>query len=196
MYIESENLLKTIKELDYKQLDLLAIELREKLIASVSKTGGHLASNLGAVELTLALHKSFDSPKDKIVFDVGHQCYIHKMITGRLNEMDSLRQFGGISGFPKISESEHDMYDSGHSSTSVSAALGYAVARDINEENYHCVAVIGDGALTGGVAYEALNFAGSRKTPLIVVLNDNEMSISPNVGGMAKCLNKSGILPC
>ncbi len=186
---QEQNLIKTIKSSSYAELDLLAVELREFLIDNVSKTGGHLASNLGAVELTIALHKVFDSPKDKIIFDVGHQSYVHKIITGRKDTFNTLRQLDGISGFPKRSESEHDMFDSGHSSTSISVAYGYAKARDIRKEKYNCIAVIGDGALTGGVAYEALNAAGDSKTPLIVILNDNQMSITNSKGGMAHHLH-------
>ena len=191
MFLDKDdiNLIEKIKESNYKELDLLAVEIREFLIDKVSKTGGHLASNLGAVELTIALHKVFDSPKDKIIFDVGHQSYVHKIITGRKDQFDTLRQLDGLSGFPKRSESEHDMFDSGHSSTSISAAFGYAKARDLKGEDYSCVAVIGDGALTGGTAYEALNVAGDSKTPLIVILNDNEMSINSSKGGMAKHLH-------
>ena len=185
-----DNLIEQIKSASNEELDKLSTIIREDLLKYVSKNGGHLASNLGVVELTVALHKVFDTPKDKIIFDVGHQSYVHKMLTGRWEAMEDLRQHGGISGFPKISESPHDMYDSGHSGTSVSAALGYAKARDLSEEDYSCIAVIGDGALTGGVAYEALNAAGSDKTPLIVILNDNGMSIRKNVGGMSKHLRK------
>lgn len=170
------------------ELTQLASEIRQRIIESVSKNGGHLASNLGVVELTLALHRSFNTPEDKIIWDVGHQTYVHKMITGRWDDFDNLRQYGGISGFPKRCESQHDMYDSGHSGTSVSAALGYAKARDLTGGKYSCVAVIGDGAITGGVAFEAMSSAGSSKTPLIVVLNDNTMSIGKNVGGVAKYL--------
>ena len=184
----NKNLIPLIKKLDYKKLQVLADSLRDELIEDVSLTGGHLASNLGVVELTIALHKVFDSPKDKIVWDVGHQCYVHKLITGRRDELKNQRNIGGISGFPKRNESIHDTYDSGHSSTSVSAALGYAKARDLKHENYSCIAVIGDGALTGGVAFEALNHAGSTQTPIIVILNDNQMSISGSVGGMSKYL--------
>ena len=183
------NLIEEIKKSSYQDLDLLAVEIREFLIEKVSKTGGHLASNLGAVELTIALHKVFNSPKDKIIFDVGHQSYVHKIITGRKDQFDTLRQLGGISGFPKRAESVHDAFDSGHSSTSISAAYGYAKARDLKHEKYSCIAVIGDGALTGGVAYEALNTVGDSGTPLIVVLNDNQMSINGSTGGMAKYLH-------
>jgi len=188
--LKSDDPLRDIKRMNPKRLDTEAAGIREALIDTVSKTGGHLASNLGAVELTLALHKVFDTPKDKIVWDVGHQTYVHKMITGRLDRMDTLRSLDGISGFPKRSESEYDCYDSGHASTSVSAALGMARARDLAGEDYCCVAVIGDGALSGGVSYEALADAGSSGTALIVVLNDNEMSISDKVGGFSKHLEK------
>jgi len=187
---EKENLITKIKKIDYTHLQSVADSIRDELIQDVSISGGHLASNLGVVELTIAIHKVFDSPKDKIIWDVGHQCYVHKMLTGRREEMKNIRKFGGISGFPKRSESVHDMYDSGHSSTSISAALGYAKARDLKGENYSCVAVIGDGALTGGVALEALNYAGDSKTPLIIILNDNQMSISSSVGGLDTRLNK------
>lgn len=185
-----ENLLQKIKNMTDAELEQLAGELRRELITDVSETGGHLASNLGAVELTLALHRVFHSPEDKIIWDVGHQCYVHKMLTGRREKMSTLRRLDGLSGFPKRSESEHDMYDSGHASTSVSAALGYAKARDLRGEKYACIAVIGDGALTGGVAFEAMDHAGSEKTPLIVVLNDNQMSIGSSVGGVSRVLNK------
>lgn len=183
-----ENLLSAVKVMDQEELAQLSDEIRERLLETVSKNGGHLASNLGAVELTLAIHRVFDSPKDKIIWDVGHQTYVHKMLTGRWDAMDSLRQMDGISGFPKRGESEHDAYDSGHSGTSISAALGYAKARDLNGDNYSCVAVIGDGAMTGGVAFEALSSAGSSKTQLIVILNENSMSIGQNVGGIARYL--------
>ena len=188
--LENISLYEQIKTCPEGELDLIAEELRDELIQDVAKTGGHLASNLGSVELTIALHRVFDSPKDRIVWDVGHQAYIHKMITGRREEMATLRQLGGLSGFPKRRESEHDAYDSGHSGTSISAALGYAAARDLKGLDYECIAVIGDGALTGGVAFEALNAAGSSKTSLIVILNDNAMSISRNVGGLARHLQK------
>jgi|LSQX01.2.fsa_nt_gb 1-deoxy-D-xylulose-5-phosphate synthase len=178
-----------IKLLNQAQVDDLAKQLRERIIQVVSQNGGHLASNLGAVELTLALHRVFDSPKDKILFDVGHQCYAHKMLTGRANQIDSLRQFGGISGFPKQTENEHDVYGTGHASTAISAALGMARARDIRGGREHVIAVVGDGAFTGGLCYEALNDAGHTKTRMIVVLNDNQMSIAPNVGGLSNYLN-------
>ncbi len=187
---EDEDLIQLIKSMSLRELDLFAVEIREKLIDTVSKTGGHLASNLGVVELTLALHRVFDTPRDKIVWDVGHQSYVHKMLTGRLGRMDTLRQLDGISGFPKITESEHDCFDSGHSSTSISVALGYARARDLQGGTGSCIAVIGDGSLTGGVAFEALNAAGQEGTPLIVILNDNQMAISKSVGGMARHLHE------
>lgn len=179
---------ESLKDLSDTELELLAVRIREELIETVSRTGGHFASNLGVVELTIALEKVFDTPRDKIIWDVGHQTYVHKMLTGRWNDLKTLRKLDGISGFPKRTESPHDLYDSGHSGTSISAALGYAKARDLKGEEYSCVAVIGDGSLTAGVAYEALNAAGIQKTPLIVVLNDNEMSISRNVGGMSRHL--------
>ncbi len=179
-----------LKEMDVNQMELLAIELREFLIDKVSKTGGHLASNLGVVELTLGLHHVFDSPRDKIIWDVGHQSYIHKILTGRIDEFDNLRKFGGMSGFPKTKESIHDVYETGHSSTSISAAAGMAAARDIKGEHHEVVAVIGDGSLTGGMAYEALNNVGASKSKVIVILNDNGMSISKNIGGVSQHLNK------
>lgn len=179
-----------LKILNIKAKEELANEIREDLLKVVSKTGGHLASNLGVVELTIALHSVFDMPKDKIIWDVGHQTYVHKMLTGRKNKMSTLRQLGGIAGFPKTKESEYDSFNTGHSSTSISVALGMARARDIKKEDNNVIAVIGDGALTGGMALEALNDAGSSKTKLIVVLNDNEMSISKNVGGISQFLTK------
>ncbi len=177
-----------VKKLDENELNELAAEIRKKLIQTVSKTGGHLASNLGVVELTLAIHKVFDSPKDKIVWDVGHQAYTHKLITGRFDVFDTIRQKDGISGFCHPNESEHDVFYSGHSGTSVSSAFGIAQAKKINNDDSFTVAVIGDGSFTGGLVYEALNNAGRSKTNLIVILNDNEMSISPNVGSLAKHL--------
>ncbi len=179
-----------LKSMSEKELELLSYEIRQLLLDTVSVTGGHLSSNLGVVELTIALHTVFDTPKDKIVWDVGHQAYVHKILTGRSEKMNTLRTYGGISGFPRPQESIHDMYASGHSSTSISAALGYAAARDLKHDDYSVVAVIGDGALTGGIAYEALNNAGQSDRPMIVVLNDNEMSISKNVGGMSQYLGK------
>ncbi len=186
----SENLSKDVKTMDLRSLELLAVRIREQLLEDVSRTGGHLASNLGVVELTLALHRVFDVEKDRIVWDVGHQSYVHKMLTGRWEGMKTLRQLDGISGFPKRGESPADAFDSGHSGSSVSAAFGYAAARDLKGESYACVAVIGDGSLNCGVSYEALNSAGAQQTPLIVVLNDNEMSINVNVGGVAKHLQQ------
>lgn len=185
-----KNLISSLKCMSISQMNELAETLRQDIIKYVSKNGGHLASNLGIVELTLALHKVFDTPKDKIIFDVGHQCYVHKMLTGRYDDMETLRCLGGISGFPKITESEHDMFDSGHSGTSIGVCLGYATARDLKQEKYATIAVIGDGSLTSGVAFEALNMAGASKTPMIVVLNDNKMSIGGNVGGLSKHLHK------
>lgn len=179
-----------MKNLDESEIEKLAEEIREFLIEKVSKTGGHLASNLGVVELTLSLHKNFDFSKDKIVWDVGHQSYVHKILTGRKDGFDTLRKYGGLSGFPKRCESEYDCFDTGHSSTSISAALGMARARDIKGEKHSVIAVIGDGALTGGMAFEALNDVGDNKTDLIVILNDNEMSISKNVGGLSRHLSK------
>lgn len=181
---------RDIRSLSYSQLNELAKEIRIEIIKTVAKTGGHLAPNLGAVELTLALHRVFNSPVDKIIWDVGHQCYIHKLITGRREEFCTLRQFGGISGFPRPAESPHDAFGTGHSSTSISAALGMAAARDLKGEEHAVVAVIGDGAMTGGMAFEALNHAGHLKKDLIVVLNDNEMSIAQNVGAMSGYLTR------
>ena len=177
-----------LKTLTVKEMNKLAAEIRHLLIEVVSKNGGHLAPNLGVVELTLALHRVFDSPRDKIIFDVGHQAYIHKIITGRKAAFPTLRQYKGISGFPKRQESEHDIFGVGHSSTSVSAADGIATARDLKGENYHVVAVIGDGAMTGGMSFEALNHVGDTKRRLIIILNDNDMSISKNVGAMSQYL--------
>lgn len=179
-----------LKRLKKAQLGRLAAELRQELVSRVSINGGHLASNLGVVELTIALHRVFDSPRDKIIWDVGHQSYVHKLLTGRRKRFASLRQYGGLSGFTSRSESEHDPFGSGHASTSVSAALGMAIARDLAGDNYNVVAVIGDGAITGGMAYEALNQAGHLGSKLCVVLNDNGMSISPTVGAMAKLLSR------
>lgn len=179
-----------IKGLTTEQLNKLSEEIREFLIDTVSETGGHLSSNLGVVELTLALHLVFNTPYDKIVWDVGHQSYIHKILTGRKGRFNTLRQLNGISGFPKMNESEHDCFNTGHSSTSVSAALGMARARDLKKEKNAVIAVIGDGALTGGMAFEALNDAGRSTNNLIVILNDNEMSIDKNVGALSSCLNR------
>ncbi|KUO71069.1 MAG: 1-deoxy-D-xylulose-5-phosphate synthase, partial [Clostridia bacterium BRH_c25] len=188
--LDSINSPDDLKKLSYKELEILSSELRDYTIKVVSENGGHLASNLGVVELTLALHRIFDTPEDKIVWDVGHQSYIHKIVTGRREQFSSLRKMGGISGFPKRDESVHDAFETGHSSTSISAALGIAKARDLNGENYSVVAVIGDGALTGGMSFEALNQAGDFPTNLIVILNDNEMSISQNIGGLSNYLSR------
>ncbi len=177
-----------LKMLSLPEMKELAEEIRQLLIEVISKNGGHLAPNLGVVELTIALHKVFDTPKDKLVFDVGHQAYIHKILTGRKDRFPTLRQYKGLSGFPKRQESPHDAFGVGHSSTSISAASGMAVARDLKGEDYNVVAVIGDGALTGGMAFEALNFVGDMKERMIVVLNDNEMSISKNVGALSEYL--------
>ncbi|MEG0693879.1 MAG: 1-deoxy-D-xylulose-5-phosphate synthase N-terminal domain-containing protein, partial [Oscillospiraceae bacterium] len=178
-----------LKKLTNDQLDELSGEIRHFLIHSISKTGGHLASNLGTVELTVAMHKVFDCPNDKFIFDVGHQCYTHKLLTNRKDRFDSLRQKGGIAGFPKPSESDYDSFISGHASTSISAAYGIAKAFELQNKKNYAVAMIGDGAFTGGEAYEALNNAGRSKTRLIVILNHNDMSISKNVGAFARYLS-------
>ncbi|HOA19516.1 MAG TPA: 1-deoxy-D-xylulose-5-phosphate synthase [Sedimentibacter sp.] len=188
--LDSINSPEDIKHLNMDELNSLCRELREYILENVSKTGGHLASNLGVVELTVALHRVFNTPHDKIIWDVGHQTYAHKILTGRKNKMSSLRQLNGISGFPKRNESIFDVFDTGHSSTSVSAAMGMARARDLNNEDYEIVAVIGDGALTGGMAFEAINDAGRSNTKLLIILNDNEMSISKNVGGLSRYLSR------
>ena len=179
-----------LKNLTYPELTQLASEIREELISVVSANGGHLASNLGVVELTLALHRVYNAPRDKIIWDVGHQAYAHKLVTGRRKEFASLRHYGGLSGFTSREESEYDAFGAGHSSTSISAALGIAVARDFAGEDYHVVAVIGDGAITGGMAIEGLNQTGHIGTRLVVVLNDNGMSISPTVGAIARLLDR------
>ena len=179
-----------IKKLKISELAILAEEIRDFMIENISHTGGHLASNLGVVELTIALHYVFSSPSDKLVWDVGHQCYVHKILTNRKDQFHTLRQYQGLSGFPKRSESIHDVFETGHSSTAISAALGIARARDIKGEDYHVIAIVGDGALTGGMAFEALNDAGRCSTDLMVILNDNEMSISKNVGALAEHLSK------
>ena len=174
-----------VKKLSLSECDALAKEIRQTIIDTVSRQGGHLASNLGNVELTIALHRAFESPKDKILFDVGHQVYTHKLLTGRQDIFGSLRSYQGMSGFPCRAESEHDLFDTGHSSTAISMALGLARARDLKGEDHHVVAVVGDGAMTGGMCYEAMNDAGNGKNRLIVILNDNEMSISKNVGALS-----------
>ena len=186
-YIDSPD---DIKKLNTDELIQLSDEIREFLLEKVSKTGGHLASNLGVVELTLAMHNVFDTKKDKIVWDVGHQSYVHKIVTGRKDKFDTLRKLNGLSGFPKTCESNHDCFNTGHSSTSISAALGMAKARDMKSEDYSVVAVIGDGAFTGGMAFEALNDGGRLNSNFIVILNDNEMSITPNVGGLSRSFSK------
>ena len=179
-----------MKGLKKEELGQLAAEIRQELVATVTANGGHLASNLGAVELTIALHRVFDSPRDKIIWDVGHQSYVHKLLTGRRQRFASLRQYGGLSGFTSRSESEHDPFGAGHASTSVSAALGMAIARDLSGDDYHVVAIIGDGAITGGMALEALNQVGHLSSRICVILNDNGMSISPTVGALAKLLSR------
>jgi 1-deoxy-D-xylulose-5-phosphate synthase len=184
-----------LKKLSFAELEVLAKEIRELLIGTISTHGGHLAPNLGVVELTIALHKVFNSPVDKIIWDVGHQSYVHKILTGRLEKFHTLRQRGGLSGFPKPEESTHDIFATGHSSTSISVGLGLAIARDLRGEQSKIISVIGDGSLTGGLAFEALNNAGHLKTNLIVVLNDNEMSIAPNVGALSTHLSRARINP-
>lgn len=187
-FLDNINEPRDLKKLKQKEIEILSEEIRDFLIEMVSSTGGHLASNLGVVELTLALHQVFDTSKDKLIFDVGHQSYVHKLLTGRKKGFSTLRKFRGMSGFPKKSESKHDCYETGHSSTSISAALGMAIARDMRGENHEVIAVIGDGALTGGLAFEALNHLGSVQTDMLVILNDNEMSICPNVGAISNYL--------
>lgn len=189
MILEKIQSPEEVKKLDPEELELLAQEIREFLLEKISHTGGHLASNLGVVELTIALFLAFDLPKDKVVWDVGHQSYTHKILSGRRGMFEGLRQYGGLSGFPRRRESPYDAFDTGHSSTSVSAGLGIAQGRDLLGEDYWVVSVIGDGALTGGMAYEALNNAARLKKNFIIVLNDNNMSISENVGGMSKYLS-------
>ncbi|MDU4695181.1 MAG: 1-deoxy-D-xylulose-5-phosphate synthase [Paenibacillus sp.] len=179
-----------LKNLSMEQLTPLAAEIRQFLIEKLSATGGHLASNLGVVELTIALHYCYNSPQDKLIFDVGHQAYVHKMLTGRMDQFDTLRKHQGLCGFVKRSESEHDVWEAGHSSTSLSAAMGMALARDLKGESNRVIAIIGDGALTGGMAFEALNHIGHEKKDLMVILNDNEMSIAPNVGALHNYLTK------
>jgi len=189
MFLEQIEKPNDIKKIEKNDLPVLAEEIREFLIDKISVTGGHLAPNLGTVELTMALHLAFELPTDQIIWDVGHQTYTHKILSGRKDGFDTLRQFGGMSGFPKRKESDFDVFDTGHSSTSISAGLGLAMARDLKGDSNHVVSVIGDGSLTGGMAYEAMNNAGKIDTNFIIVLNDNNMSISENVGGMSKYLN-------
>ena len=188
-YLDKVNSPEDIKKMSINEMDILAKDIRKFLVRSISKTGGHLASNLGVVELTLALHKVFNSPTDKIIWDVGHQSYVHKIITGRKSDFDTLRQFNGLSGFPKENESNHDIFDTGHSSTSISVGTGIACSRDIKGDDLSVISVIGDGSITGGMALEALNHLGYIKTKMIIILNDNEMSIDQNVGGMARHLS-------
>ena len=194
-YLDSMNFPEDIKKLNDNELLKLGEEIREFLIESVSKTGGHLSSNLGVVELTLSLFKTFNIGRDKLIWDVGHQSYIHKILTGRKDGFKNLRKKDGLSGFPKKNESIYDCFQTGHSSTSISAALGMARARDIKKEKHNIIAVIGDGALTGGLAFEALNDIGFKKTKMIIVLNDNQMSIAKNVGGISNYLNKLRMKP-
>lgn len=184
-----------LKALARTDLPALAEEIRARLISTVSRTGGHLAASLGAVEIAVAIHYVFDSPTDKVIWDVGHQAYAHKLLTGRRDRFDTLRQQGGISGFPRCSESECDAFDTGHGSTAIAAAVGMAKARDLSEEHYSVIAVVGDGAMSGGMAFEAMNLAGHLRTPLIVILNDNEMSISRNVGALSGYLSKLRLDP-
>ncbi|HSI66917.1 MAG TPA: 1-deoxy-D-xylulose-5-phosphate synthase [Planococcus sp. (in: firmicutes)] len=179
-----------LKELNEKQLAELSEDIRQFLVENLSVTGGHIGPNLGVVELTIALHRVFDSPSDKLIWDVGHQSYVHKILTGRAGQFDTLRQFKGLCGFPKRNESDHDVWETGHSSTSLSAAMGMAAARDIKRDSNHVIPIIGDGALTGGMALEALNHIGHAKTNMIVILNDNEMSIAPNVGALHSVLGR------
>lgn len=181
---------KDLKSLKREELPALALEIRDKLLETVSKTGGHLGSNLGIVELTLALHYVFDSPRDKFIWDVGHQSYVHKLLTGRLERFDTIRQYDGLSGFTKREENEHDHWNCGHGGTSISAALGFALARDLKKETSEVIAIIGDGSMTAGMAFEGLNHTGHLKTNMIVILNDNEMAIAPNVGGMSAHLSQ------
>lgn len=188
------------EDLDLKHMtdsDAVALcaRLRQMLIQTVSKTGGHLASNLGAVELTVAIHRVFDTEKDRLVFDVGHQCYVHKILTGREDKMNTLRTFGGLAGYPKPIESPHDSFIAGHASNAVSVALGMARARTLLGEDYHVLALMGDGALTGGLSYEGLSDAGQSGEPLLIILNDNGMSITKNVGGVAQHLAHQRLKP-
>ena len=188
MVLEKIHKENDIKNLSPEELTMLADEIRQFLIEKISVTGGHLASNLGVVELTMALHLVFDLPQDKLIWDVGHQAYTHKLLTGRKAGFDELRKYGGMSGFPKRKESECDAFDTGHSSTSISAGLGYVAARELQGGSHSVVSIIGDGSMTGGMAYEALNNASRLKSNFIIVLNDNTMSISKNVGSVAKYL--------
>ncbi|APC41009.1 1-deoxy-D-xylulose-5-phosphate synthase [Clostridium estertheticum] len=193
--LDNFNDINDIKKMTIQELNDFAKEIRHFLVEKVSKTGGHLASNLGVVELTLSLYNVFDLDKDKLIWDVGHQSYVHKILTGRKDKFDLLRNYGGLSGFPKREESKYDVFEAGHSSTSISAGAGIARARDLQKGDYNVISVIGDGALTGGMSFEALNDIGFRKTKMIIVLNDNQMSISKNVGGMSKYLSQFRIDP-
>src|SRR3989338_2591579 len=186
---------KDLKKLSIEDLSQLSSEIRQKILEVVSKNGGHLGGPLGAVELTLAVHYVFDAPKDKIIFDTGHQCYPHKLITGRRDNFNTLRQYKGVCGFCNIQESEYDVFGAGHASTAISAALGIAKARDYKKEDYKVVSIVGDGALTAGLAFEGLNNLGASKTDMMIILNDNRMSISPNVGAISKYLNKIVLRP-
>jgi len=188
--LDKVNFPKDLKKLDSEELNNLACDIREYILDVISKTGGHLAAGLGTVELSIALHYVFNTPIDKIIWDVGHQCYPHKVLTGRKNKLSSIRKYGGLSGFLKIEESDYDVFGAGHSSTSISAALGICIARDIKKENYKIVSVIGDGGMTAGLSYEAMCHAGYLKKDILVILNDNEMSISPNVGALNKYLTR------
>src|SRR3990167_1783198 len=179
-----------LKKLTIEELPELAEEVRERIVSTISKTGGHLSSSLGAVDIAIAVHYVFNAPADKVIWDVGHQAYAHKLLTGRREAFATIRQLGGISGFPKPSESMYDAFGVGHSSTSISAAMGMAVARDLNHENYRVIAIIGDGSLSSGIAFEGLNQAGHLKKDMIVILNDNEMSISQNVGALSSFLSR------
>ncbi|PTX53934.1 1-deoxy-D-xylulose-5-phosphate synthase [Melghirimyces profundicolus] len=190
MHLEQIKSPEQLKKIPVQELPRLAEEIRQFLIESLSVTGGHLGSNLGVVELTLALHYLFDSPRDRFIWDVGHQAYVHKILTGRRGQFETLRQYKGLCGFPKMRESEHDVWETGHSSTSLSAAMGMAAARDLKGENHRVIPIIGDGALTGGMALEALNHIGNEQKKIMVILNDNEMSISPNVGAIHNYLGK------
>ncbi|TET16827.1 MAG: 1-deoxy-D-xylulose-5-phosphate synthase, partial [Candidatus Cloacimonadota bacterium] len=194
-YLNTISSPKDLKKLDVQALVILAKEIREKIIDIVSATGGHLAPSLGVIELTIALHYVFDAPRDKIIWDVGHQAYAHKLLTGRLENFDTLRQYGGISGFPKREESEYDVFGTGHASTSISSALGIVAAREMRGKHFHVIAVIGDGALTGGIALEGLNNAGHLKKDFLIVLNDNKMSIDKNVGAYRRYLNRISSIP-
>ncbi|TFH40487.1 MAG: 1-deoxy-D-xylulose-5-phosphate synthase, partial [Chrysiogenales bacterium] len=188
MILEKINGVRDLRERPIGELETLAAELRDYIIEVVSKNGGHLASSLGVVELTIALHYAFNTPRDRLIWDVGHQCYAHKILTGRREAFRNIRRHGGPAGFPKMHESEFDAFDTGHSSTSLSLACGAAVGRDLSKQNHKVIAVIGDGSLTGGMAFEAINQIGQMKSDIIIILNDNEHSISENVGAMSKSL--------